>query len=162
MIRLARDEADAIAPDVLEKIRLYVRPKLTTAEFTRWMRRYGTTFIDAASWIDAMRKFDFVVGPRFHGVMLAVQAGVPGGVIAHDSRTFELCETMGIPVRHYSELKQSFSIQDLKSMFPFDGAAYDQRRAALSQTMAEMFSHAGIAGNWRQFRIIERNHAAAA
>jgi hypothetical protein len=162
MIRLARDEPDAVAPDVLEKIRLYVRPKLTTAEFARWMRRYGTTFIDAASWIDAMRKFDFVVGPRFHGVMLAVQAGIPGGVIAHDSRTFELCQTMNIPVRHYSEMKENFSLQDLKSMFPFDGAAYDQRRAALAQTMADMFSHGGIAGNWRHFRIIERNQAAAA
>jgi hypothetical protein len=162
MIRLARDEPDAVAPDVLKKIGLYVRPKLTTAEFARWMRRYSTTYIDAASWIDAMRKFDFVVGPRFHGVMLAVQAGVPGGVIAHDSRTFELCQTMGIPVRHYSELKENFSIQDLKSMFPFDGAAYDQRRTALAQIMAEMFSRAGIAGKWRQFRIIENNRAAAA
>ena len=162
MIRLARDEPDAVAPDVLEKSRLYVRPKLATAEFVRWMRRYGMTYIDATSWIDAMRKFDFVVGPRFHGVMLAVQAGVPGGVIAHDSRTFELCQTMGIPVRHYSELKENFSIQDLKSMFPFDGAAYDQRRTALAQTMAEMFAHAGIAGNWRHFRIMENNRAAAA
>ena len=134
------------------------RPRSSSAGCVDMARR----FIDAASWIDAMRKFDFVVGPRFHGVMLAVQAGVPGGVIAHDSRTFELCQTMGIPVRHYSELKENFSIQDLKSMFPFDGAAYDQRRAALAQTMAEMFSHAGIAGNWRHFRIIENNRAAAA
>ncbi len=162
MIRLGRDEPDTVEPDVLEKIRLYVRPQLTTSEFIRWMRRYSTTFIDAASWIDAMRKFDFVVGPRFHGVMLAVQAGVPGGVIAHDSRTFELCQTMGIPVRHYSELKRNFSILDLKSMFPFDGVAYDQRRAALAQTMAEMFSHAGIVGSWGNLRIIERAHAAAA
>jgi hypothetical protein len=69
---------------------------------------------------------------------------------------------MGIPVRHYSEMKENFSIQDLKSMFPFDGAGYDQRRAALAQTMAEMFTRAGIAGNWRHFRIVERNQAAAA
>jgi hypothetical protein len=162
MIRLARDEPQAVAPDVLDKIRLYVRPKLTIAEFTRWMRRYGTTFIDAASWIDAMRKFDFVVGPRFHGVMLAIQAGVPGGVIAHDSRTFELCQTMGIPVRQHNELQENFSIQDLKSMFPFDADAYDQRRAALAQTMGEMFLHAGIAGNWRQFQVVQNRRAAAA
>jgi hypothetical protein len=94
--------------------------------------------------------------------MLAIQAGVPGGVIAHDSRTFELCQTMGIPVRQHNELQENFSIQDLKSMFPFDADAYDQRRAALAQTMGEMFLHAGIAGNWRQFQIVQNRRAAAA
>ena len=54
-----------------------------------------------------MRKFDFVVGPRFHGVMLAMQAGIPGGVIAHDSRTLELCQTMGIPVRDHKEIAEN-------------------------------------------------------
>ena len=32
----------------------------------------------------------------------------------------------------------------------------------LAPAMAEMFSHAGIAGNWRHFRIMENNRAAAA
>jgi hypothetical protein len=144
MIRLARDEPDSISPDVLEQLRGYIRPKLSTAEFVRWMRRFATTFIDAASWMDAMRKFDFVVGPRFHGVMLALQAGVPGAVIAHDSRTFELCQTMGIPVRDHKDITEAFGIRDLTSMFPFDGAAYDEKRAKLARTLASMFSHAGI------------------
>jgi polysaccharide pyruvyl transferase len=144
MIRLARDEAHAVAPDVLEKIRSYVRPKLTAEEFVRWMRRYAVTFIDAASWTDAMRKFDFVVGPRFHGVMLGIQAGVPGGVIAHDSRTMELCEAIGIPVRHHSELTDRLTINDLRSIFHFDGIAYDQLRVKLAQRLIDVLSPANI------------------
>jgi len=144
MIRLARDEADAIAPEELERLRAYIRPKLSTAEFIRWARRYAAAFIDAASWTDAMRKFDFVTGPRFHGVMMAIQAGVPGGVIAHDSRTFELCQTIGIPVRDHKELTEPFTMKDLPAMFPFDGVAYDRKRAQLARTLADMLQSAGI------------------
>jgi hypothetical protein len=144
MIRLARDEADAIAPEVLERLRAYIRPKLSIADFIQWARRYAVSFIDAASWTDAMRKFDFVVGPRFHGVMMAIQAGVPGGVIAHDSRTFELCQTIGIPVRDYRDLAESFAIDELPSMFPFDGADYDRRRTHLAHALAGMLLRAGI------------------
>jgi polysaccharide pyruvyl transferase WcaK-like protein len=162
MIRLARDEAAAIAPNVLEQLRAYIRPKLSTPDFVRWTRRYATTFIDAASWMDAMRKFDFVVGPRFHGVMLGIQAGVPGAVIAHDSRTFELCQTMGIPVRDHKEIQDKFGIGDLRSMFPFDGAAYDQKRATLAHTLANMFSHAGIVTSLAHLEGIGEKQAAAA
>ena len=144
MLRMARDEFHSMAPDVIEQLRSYIRPKLNTADFVRWARRYATTFIDAASWMDAMRKFDFVVGPRFHGVMLAIQAGIPGAVIAHDSRTFELCQTIGIPVRDHMDIKEEFGIHDLSSMFSFDGNAYDQKRATLARMLGSMFSHAGI------------------
>jgi hypothetical protein len=144
MVRLARDEADAIAPDVLEIMRNHIRPALDTSEFLRWIRRYAVTFVDAASWLDAMRKFDFVVGPRFHGVMLGIQAGIPGGVIAHDSRTFELCQTIGIPVRDYAEMPTRFTSNDIKALFPFDGSAYDRQRANLARALDNMLLRAGI------------------
>jgi Polysaccharide pyruvyl transferase len=162
MIRLARDESDAISPDVLEQLRAYIRPTLNTADFVRWMRRHATTFIDAASWMDAMRKFDFVVGPRFHGVMMGIQAGVPGAVIAHDSRTFELCQTIGIPVLDHKDIHQKFGLSDLRSMFPFDGAAYDQKRAALAQTLYNMFTHAGIVTSLAPLEGIVQKKATAA
>lgn len=162
MIRLARDEANSVDPHVLEQIRAYVRPGLAMPEFIQWMRRYAVTFTDAASWIDAMRKFDFVVGPRFHGVMLAMQAGVPGGVIAHDSRTLELCNTMRIPVRDHKEIAENFTLADLPAMFPFDGAAYDRQRAKLAQALAEMLSHAGIVSSWANLRVIGTAQAEAA
>jgi polysaccharide pyruvyl transferase WcaK-like protein len=162
MIRLARDESDLVDPKVLEQIRAYIRPGLRMPEFIRWMRRYAVTFTDAASWIDAMRKFDFVVGPRFHGVMLAMQAGTPGGVIAHDSRTLELCNTMGIPVRDYKEIPEHFVMSDLAELFPFDGAAYDRQRALLANALAEMLSHAGIESLWANLRVIGTSRAEAA
>jgi hypothetical protein len=162
MVRLARDEWEAIAPDVLQIMRAHIRPSLDTADFLSWIRRYAVTFIDAASWLDAMRKFDFVVGPRFHGVMLGIQAGVPGAVISHDSRTFELCQTVGIPVRDYAELPERFTIEDVKAMFPFDGAAYDRQRAKLARVLADMMIRAGITLTAPNLNVIAAAPATAA
>ena len=99
------------------------------------MRRHGSS---------SMRNFDFVVGPRFHGVMLAMQAGTPGGVIAHDSRTHEMCETMEIPVRMHSDMPARFLPSDLTALFPFQTAAYDHRRSELAGRYADMLIAAGI------------------
>jgi hypothetical protein len=35
-------------------------------------------------------------------------------------------------------------MKDLPSMFPFDGDAYDRRRAELARTLANMLMRAGI------------------
>ena len=43
-----------------------------------------------------LRKFDAAIGPRYHGVALAVQAGLPGCVITIDGRTEELCDSTRI------------------------------------------------------------------
>lgn len=61
-----------------------------------WFSKNASYFIDAPSWIHYSKRFDSFIGPRFHGVALAVQACVPGLVVAIDSRTRELCESSGI------------------------------------------------------------------
>ena len=75
MVRFARGE-----PCELEAIRAFVAPDLDEAAFALWRQRHAACFIDATSWAEAMRGFDFAVGARFHGVMMALQAGVPGGL----------------------------------------------------------------------------------
>ena len=87
-VRWARGEAAD------EAIREFLAPSLSADDFARWRQRHAACFNDATSWLEAMRSVDFALGARFHGVMLAIQAGAPGGVIAHDSRTLELCQTI--------------------------------------------------------------------
>ena len=144
MIRLARGEWDQIELATFRTIRSYIRPGLSDDDFRLWCRRYATCFIDATSWMEAMRNFDFVVGPRFHGVMLAMQAGTPGGVIAHDSRTLEMCETMSIPVRIFQDMPPKFPPSDLPSLFQFNAVEYSRRRCELARRYAEMLIAAGI------------------
>ena len=144
MVRICRDEFDDVEPNLLAHMGRYLRPGTTLDEFKGWCRRYGTTYVDAASWMDGMRKFDFVVGPRFHGVMLGIQAGTPGGVIAHDSRTMEMCETMLLPVRHYKTMPKTLEPAGLAELFPFDQAAYDRRRGELCTAYLSILTGAAL------------------
>jgi hypothetical protein len=96
-----------------------------------------------------MRGFDIVVGARFHGIMLAIQAGTPGGVIAHDSRTLEMCQTMGVPVRLATELPSEFGLADLHTLFPLDVAAFSATRERLRRVYVELLRGCGVEPNAR-------------
>jgi hypothetical protein len=144
MIRLSRGEWSKMGAKTATALREYIRPRLSDEEFRKWCKRYATCFPDANSWMESMRNFDFVVGARFHGVMLAIQAGTPGGVIAHDSRTLEMCETMQIPVRRFEDLPESLDLGAISSLFTFDVAAYDRARSTLGRHYVEMLTAAGI------------------
>ena len=147
MIRMARGEWDEMDPATFRNIRAYVRPALSDDAFRLWCKRYATCFADASSWMESMRSFDFVAGPRFHGVMLAMQAGTPGGVIAHDSRTLEMCETMKIPVRMHHDMPAEFLPSDLPALFEFQAAEYGHRRSILAGRYTDMLMAAGIEPN---------------
>lgn len=41
---------------------------------------------DAKDYIDVYRKYDFVIGPRIHGIGISASMGIPGMVIKHDFR----------------------------------------------------------------------------
>jgi polysaccharide pyruvyl transferase WcaK-like protein len=94
--------------------------------------------------MEAIRKFDFVVGARFHGIMLAIQAGVPGAVITHDSRTQELCQTLAIPSKHYSAIKGGLNENNVRDMFEFDEHAYARARSSLSAAFIKILEGAGL------------------
>ena len=144
MIRIARGEWGRIDSATFRSIRSYIRPGLSDDDFRLWCKRYATCFIDATSWMEAMRNFDFVVGPRFHGVMLAMQAGTPGGVIAHDSRTLEMCETMSIPVRMAQNMPPKFLPSDLPLLFQFEAEEYSRSRCELARRYTELLIASGI------------------
>lgn len=61
-------------------------------------------FLDAPSWIDFLRGVDFTFGTRIHGNVASLLAGTPAHVLAHDSRTRELSEYLGIPCTRVDRL----------------------------------------------------------
>ena len=144
MLHLARGEFDVLGAEKLELCRAYIRPDLDLAQFQTWCRRYAYAFFDVPGWLDFLRRFDFVVGTRFHGAMLAMQVGVPAAVIAHDSRTHEMCTTMGVPVRFHTEVPASLTLQNLPELFSFDPDDYLAKRRALHATYSQILSDASI------------------
>jgi hypothetical protein len=144
MIQICRDEYEDIPKERYERIHRYLAPKKSEQEFKQFCRKYATCFIDAGSWMEAIRKFDFVVGARFHGIMLAIQAGVPGAVITHDSRTQELCQTLAIPSKHYSAIKDGLNENNVRDLFEFDEHAYARARSSLSAAFIKILEGAGL------------------
>jgi hypothetical protein len=70
---------------------------LPPERFVAFLREHTRTYTDVEQWHAAMRQFDFVLGSRFHGCLIAILAGVPAFVFVHDTRTREMCEVLNIP-----------------------------------------------------------------
>jgi hypothetical protein len=144
MLHLARNEFDVLGEERLELCRDYIRPELDMPAFRTWCRQHAYAFFDVPGWMDFLKRFDFVVGTRFHGAMLALQVGVPAAVIAHDSRTHELCTTMGVPVRFDSEIDGPVTADRLPELFPFDADEFLAKRRALHGAYSQILADAQI------------------
>ena len=131
MMKLTRGEARDLSEEDLEALGNYVCPDMSLAEFIRWSRIHGKMFFDVLDWMDHYKSFDFVIGTRIHGTMLALQAGVPALCITHDSRTLELCETMNMPHVTADSVRNGVTLDELKSLFDFDPDRFDDNRRKL-------------------------------
>ncbi|WP_193085926.1 polysaccharide pyruvyl transferase family protein [Halomonas sp. FME65] len=145
MLKLSRGDFSSMPKDDLLKYKNFLRPQMVLPEFMLWCRQHMEMFTHIPSWIEHLRKFDFVVGNRIHGVMLALQAGVPAMCIAHDSRIVELCETMCVPYVHMEEVcKYGLNVHNLKSYYSFDAEAYDNQRRILANKFQSFFNDNGL------------------
>lgn len=131
MIAMARGDWHNLSEETVESMRRFITPELTIEEFHRWSFRHARAFMNIPAWMEHLRSYDFVVGARIHGVMLALQAGVPGLCIVHDSRTRELCETMMVPFVMLPEVATGIRRDQLLSLFKFDAAKFNARRHEL-------------------------------
>lgn len=140
MIAMSRGDFGNIDKAFFSMFKEYVNPSFTDEQMLNWIKRYMVTFFDIPAWLEYLKRFDFVIGSRIHGVMLALQAGVPGVCIAHDSRIRELCEKSNIPWIAAHEVRDGFNINNILDRVNFDGAAYDSNRAKLFLQQKEFMS----------------------
>ena len=70
-------------------------------------------FVDPWPWLDESARMDFMFGTRIHGNIVALLAGTPGYVIAHDTRTLELARYFDIPHRTTAEVTPDIDAAEL-------------------------------------------------
>lgn len=143
-VALSRNDFSYVSNEYLHNLKHYLRLNLDDAQFTQWIRNFFVSFYNIPAWMEYLRRFDFVVGSRIHGVMLAIQAGVPGLCIAHDSRIRELCEKCKIPFVMADAVKQGITLQDLPHLVEFDGKAFDKNRESIAQQYQKFFHNNGV------------------
>ncbi len=139
MIRMARGEWGKISPSNYKRLHDHFMPDLDDDSFKANAVKYGKLFGNAPDWMSYYKDFDFVVGPRIHGIMLAIQAEIPALCIAIDSRTEELCQTMKIPYIIWQDCAQGLRREDLTKIFlsQFDPDEFDKNRLVLAKKFGE-------------------------
>ena len=130
---LALGEGHLLDPSELEACRAAVAPDLDDQQLLDWAECHMHAFFDATSWLSFTRRYDCVIGTRIHGVMAALNVGVPALCIAHDSRTRELCDTMAVPFVPVDSILEGIDAQWVTDqMRDFDGDAFDTNRLRLA------------------------------
>lgn len=124
---LARGKSDEINDSIFSPILDYYGADAQDEATKIFFRDHCRIFFDIPSWADAIKQFDFSIGTRFHGNMIALQNGVPAVVIVHDVRTQELCELLHIPFLKLKDIKR-FSLEWIYEMANFEStsAVYNQ------------------------------------
>jgi hypothetical protein len=145
MLRLCRGEARAMPEGELAACHAYAGADMGRDAFVAWSQRHGRIFWNALDWIEHYRQFDFVVGTRIHGVALALQAGVPGLCLVHDSRTLELCQTMAIPHVPAADVAGGTTLEELRALYRFDADAFDANRRMLAGRYVGFLEANGLA-----------------
>ena len=132
MLQFALGERDNLTEKTVQRF-LEIYPDHPTLEdLLIWYQRNAFTFVDAPNWMNFLKHFDLVVGPRYHGVALGVQAGVAGCVYTIDSRTQELCDGTAIKSVPVQTLKglSTHDVINLSRWTEDDALRFDQNRNA--------------------------------
>lgn len=103
------------------------------------IRCYG----DITPWIEELKHYHLSLGTRIHGNIIALLAGVPAVVIAHDSRTREMADLYHIPHVSLHSLRRGFDPYDLYQWADF-GPLHAHYREKL-RNMARFLSDNGLA-----------------
>lgn len=133
-----------IAPNARRSIQKVLAPDMDPVDVWAYLSGYGRFYLGVPDWRADMAQMDLVMGTRLHGNMAAIAAGTPGVIIAHDSRTGELGQTMHLP---HLDMKDAMAATDLKDAIAkirFDGAAFDTWRAGTARAMCAAFDRLGI------------------
>ena len=141
MLQLSNREYTNISASDLLLYKKYTHPELTDDEFFQWFHRWTYIFTSVPEWLSTMKRFDFVVGTRIHGVMAGIQAGIPSLCLCIDSRTLELCETMMIPHVSAFHYLHGISLEEIDFIFSqWDWNAFDDNRQILALRFTDFFN----------------------
>ncbi|MEO1673969.1 MAG: polysaccharide pyruvyl transferase family protein [Pseudomonadota bacterium] len=92
-----------------------------------YVRTHGKVFTGMQVWSKAIRDYQFILGTRLHGTIMALNSGVPASLITHDSRTAEIADLAAIPAINGKTMR--LSSQSIKAAWDaFDMTPYQERR----------------------------------
>lgn len=102
-------------------VRSLAAGRLTRGAYYDYIRAGFGKFYSVPEWRSHIAaRYDFCVGTRFHGNMVALQAGVPALWLVHDMRTKELCAHLNLPAVPHARLAEIGDLRDLAADCTYD------------------------------------------
>jgi len=122
-------------------LRNALMPEAEITKFRRFIKTRVRTYFCVDQWLEDSSKYDFSIGLRLHGNMVAWQSGTPSLWIYHDARTRELVETMELPrISIQDFLEKRKSIQECRDLYHFNAVEYVNRRNELFYSLKKCMS----------------------
>lgn len=100
--------------------------------FSQWLMKKRHVFFEDEPWVEWIRQFDFSMGSRFHGNVLAIMNGVPALTMVIDGRMQELTRLFRLPTMNVGDFRMDKPLSwyyDLADFSEFN-RVYSQRLAA--------------------------------
>ncbi|MEJ0018275.1 MAG: polysaccharide pyruvyl transferase family protein [Acetobacteraceae bacterium] len=101
-------------------------------------------FFSVEEWCSFTSRFDFSLGVRLHGNIIAMRCGVPCLVVMHDERMRELAETHALPALTMEDFLATRAAGDLRTFVADRLDAYWDRSAVLARRFTSLLRENGI------------------
>lgn len=82
------------------------------SRFVPWLQKEKKLFFQTEQWDAFLQNYDFSMGMRFHGNIIAMQNGLRALFVVSDSRTRELTEYFGLPVLEAKEFDEQKTLRE--------------------------------------------------
>jgi hypothetical protein len=138
-------QRESVEPALINSLRQALAPDMNISDFCQFLSSSVRIYYAVDQWLEDSARFNFSIGLRLHGNMVAFQSGCPAVWIYHDARTRELAETMALPCMTLESFNATApSLAEIKKRVDFDMAAYRARRVQLLARYKRILGEAGV------------------
>lgn len=143
------DDATRFVPNlqaIVKQFGLAVAPE----RLIEHIRSKNRLFLNLRDWDDYISRFDYSLGSRFHGNVIALTNGVAASILTHDSRTTEMARLMNIPHVPVEEIDK-IDVEQLASSADYD--AFEREYPLMYDRFAEFLDENGLQHNLVDARV---------
>lgn len=105
-----------------------------------YIRKHAKAFLHIRDWSGAIQEYQLVCGTRLHGTIMALNSGVRGVLLHHDSRTKEIADFAAIP--SIDSQKLDLSASRLQKLYEDTDFSQFYRRREQNRTIYREFLQA--------------------
>lgn len=155
-LQIARGEFGPVQKTDTNTLRQRTMPDLGDAAFRRFCRNHVNCHFSTASWMEALRHYDLVIGGSFQGVALALQTQCMGLAVVDNAEFEGACAEAGLPYIRSHDFEVGMTRKNLKSLVQFSPKRYGAIRAHSAANLSDFLQPLGLSLRPPVWRLIKK------